>query len=176
MGKNRPNKAFTLIEVLFVIIILTATTGLAIANYRGFTTTKSIETELLKFNKAVEYASQLARAESTQVCSSQTITVRPTVYLLELYQVNNQYKAYRITAACANNGILNITPTPINYLLEKGVFTQRPFNTLRFEIKTGKIIENITNACYKIQYNNITKSLVFNNKYGGAEIKSENCN
>ncbi|GIW63090.1 MAG: hypothetical protein KatS3mg090_0916 [Patescibacteria group bacterium] len=171
MERSNNKSGFTLIEMLAVMILISITAGVGIANYRAFQTQKTIETELLKFHKAVEYASQLSRTENSKICSSQAIDVKPTVYKLELYAINGQYNAYRITGQCDESSV-----NPINYNLEKGIFTQRPFNTITFEVKTGKIIENIENACYKIQYNGITKSLVFKNKYGGAEIKSENCN
>ena len=158
---------------MVVILIMGVLAAAGFANYVQLQRTKTVEEELRKLKSVIILASQKAASADASICTgSSDINIRVKLYRL---QINSN--SYTITADCENttNGTA-IPPNPINYKIKSGALqvVSGP-NQLRFEINTGKILNNnATSGCYKLTYQGKTKFLKIKNVYAEASIQN-NC-
>ncbi len=131
------SRAFTFLELIIVIAIMTIVAGMGLATYNNSTRSLNIEKETQKISDILSLARSKAAAGDTGMCTSGPL-VTPMVDFFSVSRVDPT--TYLLSPICPTG-----TPMPKSYNTSGGVSLPNPFVVNFYKLSVGA-----SQACFEL--------------------------
>ena len=162
MEKKLPIKAFTLIEVLIVLGVVSIVSGLIFASYNYFSSKKQLESEVKKFVSVLELAREKARAEDVSQCINPTESTGIKRYEITIEDETH----FSVKAICTD-----IQGKSLSYELQKSVFVQGVNKTIGFAVNSGTNSTGCFCFLLKAKSADFTSKFICIDDYGNIRLE-----